>query len=169
MISKEAKAKYDKQYNQINKEKIYEQKKIYISKNIEKVIAYRKKWGQENKEKRRIQQLNKLHNDIYAKIVHNWRSRFKSAMMHNKRGKSLDFMGCNVQFLKTYLETKFKPGMTWDNYGRDGWHIDHIIPVSSFDLSDITQVYKCFHYSNLQPLWAYENLTKSNKVGDLCV
>ena len=164
MISKEAKAAYDKIYNQKCKDKICEQKKIYKEKNLERIRAYQKRWREENKEKIRINQLNRLHKSITAKLSHNWRSRFKAAMLHNKRGKSLDFMGCNVEYLKKYLESMFQPGMTWDNYGRYGWHIDHIIPVSSFDLTNIAHVYKCFHYSNLQPLWAHDNLAKSNKV-----
>ena len=168
MISKEAKALYDKKYLIENREKIRLQKQEYIKKNIEKIKAYRIAWSKKNQEKRKIAQTERLKNNINAKIAHNWRSRFKSAMQHNKRGKSLDFMGCNVEFLKLYLESQFQTGMNWENYGLHGWHIDHIIPVSSFDLTDITQVYKCFHYTNLQPLWAVDNLHKSNKVGQIC-
>jgi len=58
---------------------------------------------------------------------------------------------------------QFKPGMTWDNYGYYGWHIDHKVPCSNFDLSKPEEQYKCFHYTNLQPLWAEENLIKGGK------
>ena len=54
--------------------------------------------------------------------------------------------------------------MTWKNYGRNGWHIDHILPCSSFDLTDPEQRRKCFHYTNLQPLWEIDNIRKSDKV-----
>ena len=67
-------------------------------------------------------------------------------------------MGCSIEFLKEYLEKQFKSGMNWDNYGE--WHVDHIIPCVSFDLSDPEQQKKCFYYTNLQPLWAIENLEK---------
>jgi hypothetical protein len=65
-----------------------------------------------------------------------------------------------MEKLFAHLEAQFRDGMSWDNYGRYGWHIDHIIPCSSFDLTDTDQQRKCFHYTNLQPLWAHENLSK---------
>lgn len=63
--------------------------------------------------------------------------------------------------LKQHLEKLFQPGMTWENWSRDGWHIDHIVPLSSFDLTDREQFLKACHFSNLQPLWAKENLSKA--------
>lgn len=74
--------------------------------------------------------------------------------------KTSDAIGCSVTFLKNHLESKFRDGMNWDNYGKFGWHIDHIKPCASFDLSDQEQQNKCFHYTNLQPLWRSENLSK---------
>jgi hypothetical protein len=68
-------------------------------------------------------------------------------------------------FLK-YLESKFQSGMTWENYGKNGWHIDHIRPLSSFNLIDDKQLKLACHYTNLQPLWAKDNLVKSNKWED---
>ena len=63
--------------------------------------------------------------------------------------------------LRLHLQSKFKPGMSFSNYGK--WHIDHIIPCSRFDLNKEEEQYKCFNYKNLQPLWAEENKIKSNK------
>ncbi len=71
-------------------------------------------------------------------------------------------IGCSWIDFKIYLESKFTEGMSWDNYGK--WHIDHIVPLSSFDLSDPVQLEKACHYTNLQPLWAKDNLKKSNKI-----
>jgi len=77
--------------------------------------------------------------------------------------KTFDLLGCTPKYLKEYLEKKFKPGMNWDNYGNLGWHIDHIKPLSlAKDEEDVIKG-KFFHYSNLQPLWADENIKKSNK------
>jgi hypothetical protein len=78
--------------------------------------------------------------------------------------KTFDLIGCSPEELRSYLESKFQSGMTWDNYGYNGWHIDHIIPCASFDLSDPDQQRQCFHYTNLQPLWAADNLAKSDKI-----
>lgn len=71
-------------------------------------------------------------------------------------------LGCTIEELKAHLESLFKPGMTWDNWGHTGdvWHLDHIIPLASFDLTDPEQVKLACHYTNLQPLWATENLQK---------
>ena len=73
----------------------------------------------------------------------------------------LKIIGCSVDQLKKNLEKKFKKNMNWGNYGK--WHVDHIRPCASFDLTKPKQQKMCFHYTNLQPLWAEENLKKSNK------
>ncbi len=83
-----------------------------------------------------------------------------------KAAHSMELIGCTREQLRSHLESKFKPGMSWENYGVHGWHIDHIKPCASFDLSDPAQQHTCFHYSNLQPLWAYENLQKGDKLPD---
>ena len=71
-------------------------------------------------------------------------------------------IGCSILELKQYLELKFKKGMTWDNYSFYGWHVDHIKPCASFDLTDIEQQKECFHYTNLQPLWCNDNWIKGD-------
>ena len=71
----------------------------------------------------------------------------------------------NIKELKKYIESKFSPGMNWDNYGKkDGWNIDHIIPCAYYDLNNFEQQKQCFHYTNLQPLWAEDNIRKKNKI-----
>jgi hypothetical protein len=77
-----------------------------------------------------------------------------------KTNKTFEIVGCSPQFLKEYLEKQFIDGMTWEN--RSEWHIDHIIPLSSAKTED--ELYRLCHYTNLQPLWAEENLKKSNKI-----
>lgn len=83
-----------------------------------------------------------------------------------KQCKTLELIGCDIPFLRNHLESKFKPGMTLENCGRNGWHIDHIRPCDSFDLTDIEQQKRCFHWTNLQPLWEPENIRKGNKILD---
>jgi hypothetical protein len=82
----------------------------------------------------------------------------------SKHKKTQEMLGCSFEFFKGYLEAQFKVGMTWDNHGVNGWHIDHIYPCSAFDLSKPEEQMKCFHYSNMQPLWANENILKGDKV-----
>jgi hypothetical protein len=69
-------------------------------------------------------------------------------------------LGCSVENLRLHLEALFTSGMSWDNYGRGGWEIDHITPLSAFDLTDPAQALRAVHFTNLQPLWAAENLSK---------
>lgn len=87
--------------------------------------------------------------------------------LHRGRTKKLhtlvDLIGCDIKTFKNHLESKFTSGMTWDNYGANGWQIDHIIPVSSFNLSDPEQQLKAFHYTNTQPLWWIDNVRKGAK------
>jgi len=75
-----------------------------------------------------------------------------------KTEKTIRLIGCSSKFLKEHIQKLFKTGMTWDNYGT--WHIDHIKPLSKFDLTKLEQRYEAFNYINLQPLWAIENLKK---------
>lgn len=97
------------------------------------------------------------------------RSDLKSMFSKNNNNKRyLKTLECTVGFLKEYIEGLFSEGMTWDNYGKGKgnsvWQIDHIKPVSSFDLFDETQVKECFHYNNIQPLWAGDNSKKGSKL-----
>lgn len=80
-----------------------------------------------------------------------------------KTGSAVSDLGCSVEELKQYLESRFQPGMTWDNWGVHGWHVDHIKPLNSFNLADRRQLLEACHFSNLQPLWAGENITKGAK------
>lgn len=95
------------------------------------------------------------------------RQRIRKALKMGSGSKSLstpELIGCSVVELKTYLESKFKEGMTWENHGVNGWHIDHIKPCASFDLTDPAQQKTCFHFTNQQPLWALDNLSKGCKI-----
>jgi hypothetical protein len=78
----------------------------------------------------------------------------------SKKGAILGLLGCSIEQLKTHLEKQFLPGMSWEN--RNLWHIDHKKPCASFDLTRVEEQKKCFHFSNLQPLWAIDNLKKGD-------
>ncbi len=79
-----------------------------------------------------------------------------------KAGSAVRDLGCSIEELRVRLEAQFQPGMTWDNWGRHGWHIDHIKPLASFDLTNREQFLEVCHYTNLQPLWATDNLSKGS-------
>ena len=153
------KSKADKKYalsgrKKISQKKYYDKnKKVLNKKNIKRRAVKRK-------------------TDPHTKIRDNLSLRMRLALKEQnltKRNTTHKLVGCSIKFLKKYLENQFYPHpktgvkMTWMNYSRKGWHIDHIKPCASFDLSNPKQQIKCFNYKNLQPLWAEENIKKSNK------
>ena len=98
--------------------------------------------------------------DISFRITGNLRSRIRVALKGIcKSKKTIELLGCSLNQLKNHLQSKFQPGMSFSNYG--SWHIDHIIPCVRFNLSKVSEQRKCFHYTNLQPLWAKENFIKN--------
>jgi hypothetical protein len=104
--------------------------------------------------------------DPTFKLMHNLRRRVQRALKGTcKSARTLGLLGCTVEEFRAHLESQFKPGMTWENQGYCGWHVDHIRPCASFDLTDPEQQRICFHYTNLQPLWAEENMRKGAKFG----
>lgn len=109
--------------------------------------------------------------DIAYRIKCNLRNRqYRAIKGKQKVGSAVRDLGCSINFLKGYLEVQFYDNpetgekMTWNNYGFYGWHIDHDTPLSSFDLTDREQFLKACHFSNLQPLWWFENLSKGDKL-----
>jgi hypothetical protein len=98
------------------------------------------------------------------RIAHSCRVRIRKMVRFHGGSKSASFaqlVGCTVPDLMDHLAGLFTDGMTWENHGE--WHIDHIRPCASFDLTDPEQQRQCFHYTNLQPLWAVDNILKSDK------
>ncbi len=133
-----------------------QQKYKYFHQNIKKnsTPQKRKYFRNYNKNRRKI--------DIAFKIIGNLRSRlYKLLRFHYTSSHTLKLIGCSIEQLKQHLETHFQVGMSWKNYGK--WHIDHIKPCCQFDLSKPKEQLKCFHYTNLQPLWAKDNLIKYKK------
>lgn len=161
---KECIQKYAKQYRKTHKDNRdrSKYKKQYYLKNIDKAKNWNKIWRENNDRSEYFRQYRNLNPS--AKIACYCRNRIRSALKNNyKSSKSLYLIGCkNWDELKRHLELKFEKDMSWENMGL--WHIDHIKPCSSFDLTDVEQQKLCFHYTNLQPLWAKDNLSKSDKI-----
>jgi hypothetical protein len=160
------KAKFD--YYKNKEKKINYQKEYYYS-NIEKIKNYSKNYRKNNRTIFNKNNLKRYNSDLQFKITCNIRNRIRLAIK-NQNCKNLrktnNLLGCSIEELKIHLESQFKDSMTWDNWKLDGWHIDHIKPCSSFDLTDPNQQKECFNYKNLQPLWWYENLSKGSKIID---
>lgn len=142
-------------------------RKAYRDANKQWYIDYQRKYRAENRDKviESAVQYKKRRRELDPtfRMIDNFRSRvtiFCRKVKMNKKQSSLSFIGCSVDDFKVYIESKFMVGMSWDNYGE--WHIDHIIPISSAlseeDLKSLN------HYSNLQPLWAFDNVSKGNRV-----
>ena len=128
-----------------------------------------------DKAKRNIKLLRERNQSWRNEYMKKWREIPENKLISNqhkrvgralrgiaKSNHTLEMIGCSAIELKDYIESKFQDGMSWENYGREGWHIDHIRPCASFDLSDPKQQEECFHYENLQPLWAKDNLSKGS-------
>jgi hypothetical protein len=137
--------------------------KIYRDNNLEKAKLRENTYKKNNRDKVNTYRDNKYKNDPNFRIAQVIRVRMRKAIK-NKSASSMELMGADIETIKKHLESLFKKGMNWDNHGEKGWHIDHILPCASFDLTDPEQQKQCFHYKNLQPLWAKDNLSKSDKI-----
>lgn len=152
-----------------NAEKKRASRAEYNRKNREQNAAYTRQYRKENRLKynasmRRQRRENfkvKLANNLHCRL---WHALKRPSAKSDKVISATELVGCSMDFLKTHLESQFQPGMTWDNRGKDGWHIDHKRPCASFDLKDQTQQRECFHWSNLQVLWAVDNHRKGARL-----
>ena len=145
---------YKQKYNESGRRKKVSKLRYAAKKDdiIKKCVAYNKK---------------KYNTDPYFKAVSCMRTRVSKLLKlknADKFNKFYEYLGCTKQEFIKYFQQKFKEGMTWENHGE--WHIDHIKPCASFNLLDEEEQKKCFHYTNLQPLWASENLSKGCKFID---
>lgn len=139
----------NKRYYLKHKDKEKLRRRQYYKDNLDKVRDQKSRWHR-----------NKMKEDVSYILSVRLRSRLNKAVRYGyKSGSAVRDLGCSIEEFKNYLELLFKRGMSWENYGE--WHMDHIIPLASFDLSNKEQLKQACHYTNLQPLWAYENLKKN--------
>jgi predicted nucleic acid-binding Zn-ribbon protein len=124
-----------------------------------------KKWELANKDKRRGYVMKYYNENPQYRLAFNMRVLVRSAVKRGqtvKRGHTSKLIGCTSPQLVEHLQNNFEDGMNWDNYRIDGWHVDHIRPCASFDLTDEEQQIVCFNWRNLRPMWAAENISKSD-------
>ena len=160
-LNKDKLKQYFIEYRLKNLKTIKEKRKQYYIKNHDKIMKYRKNNRDLiNKTQRKYLKSRKKSDPIY-KLSVSIRVRLNSFLkLQNlsKKYKLSEYLGCTLGELKQHLELKFTEGMTWKNHSRTGWHIDHIIPLISAKTEE--EIYKLSHYTNLQPLWATDNLSK---------
>jgi single-stranded DNA-specific DHH superfamily exonuclease len=182
-------AEKQKEWKKSNRELYLKQKKESnkraYERNKEHILEYKRQWSANNIEKKKESALNyyrrnkkkireyaccyskaRCKSDPEYRLRKNLRSGVRYALRKGelKSGRTLSLIGCSVAYLKTHIESQFKEGMSWDNYGLHGWHIDHIYPCAAFDLTKESEQKLCFNYSNLQPMWAEENRSKQDKI-----
>lgn len=135
---------------------------VYKAKRASQNKKYNKKPGRKEHRNKVVKVwLSNPHNAI----AHRLRSRLYTATKRynsSKCASTIELLGITMPKFIKYFESKFTDGMSWDNHGE--WHIDHILPCASFDLTKKSEQKKCFHYTNLQPLWAHDNLSKSSNL-----
>lgn len=167
--------KYYLTYKEKNPEKLKESSKKYKEKNYEKIIQYKKnhyrnnieshiKYRKENYKKRNEYEKNRKTIDPTYKLISNMRSRmnrFFKLKNITKKNKTFEIVGCSPEQLREHIEKQFKDGMCWEKMGKY-IHIDHIIPLASAKTEE--EILKLCHYTNLQPLWAEDNLKKRDKI-----
>jgi hypothetical protein len=171
MKYKGGKSVSDKRNYHKHKEKKLNYHKIWSQDKKEHLKEYQKKWREENidkwRETKRNYEKTRKANDPLYKLINNFRTAIYQVLKERniqKNGHYFDILKYTPEQLIEHLESKFTGVITWDNYGQ--WHVDHIIPISSFDIKEIgdKEFNKCWALENLQPLWGDENIRKSNKI-----
>lgn len=152
-----------------NKDKIIAKTIEYYHTNKEWLNPIRKKWRKENHkdimEQKRIYMNKRRSESVEFRMLENIRRRVNSFLKaEDKSDRTMELVGCDMETFRAHIESLFTEGMSWDNYGMHGWHLDHVTPCASFDLSDPEQQKRCFHYTNTQPLWALDNLIKGDRM-----
>ena len=169
-----------KAYCERNKERILKQKSEYYARKIHDIKTYRarmkkeistqnSRWHRNNREKireRKREDSRRRYKNPHFRIESSIRRRIGKLLRGTlKPDHSVALLGCSFQEFMNFIAAQFKTSMSMENYGRK-WHIDHIMPCSAFDMSDENQIRRCFHFTNLRPMWAKANLRKGSIITD---
>lgn len=157
-----------KEWLENNKEHKKQKDREYRVANWDKKKEYNREWQRKNYNDMKTNP-ERQQEFIERKIHKNTGRRIREILGQSKSNRCLDYVGCSLEHFKKHIEEQFLEGMSWDNYGEDkdgnrvnAWHIDHKIPCKAFKLSNETEVKACFNYRNLRPLWATDNIVKSD-------
>ncbi len=151
-----------RKHKEVNREKYLADSRVYYQKNKEKIKARAKAWDRNNKDRIRARLKTKMSENLNFRIACRLRKRIGCAVKRNrgeKAAKTIEILGCSIESFRIYIESRFEPGMTWNNI-----HLDHIIPCALFDLTKPEHQKRCFHFSNYQPLLAFDNISKGTRI-----
>jgi len=161
----------DKKYRIKNKEKLYNKHKVWYDENKDKWNLYIKEYRENNKDKikkiKRDYERNRKSSDPIYKLISNFRTAIYQVLKESNVEKNkhyFDILQYTPEELMVHLELQFKDSMNWDNYGF--WHVDHKLPITHFNIQEMgdEEFMRCWSLENLQPMWAEENIRKSNKI-----
>ena len=175
--NKERELARNKAYYEANKEKEQARKKAYREANRDRILAHKAEYRSKNREilreKERTRWANtkdsanakrrtKFSSDIPHKLIELAKNAYRRVTGEATTIQgATELLGCSAEEYQEYIESKFEPGMTWENHKKDGWHIDHILPLNESEVSQEEKL-KRLHYTNTQPLWAKDNYSKGN-------
>ena len=145
-----------------NKERRRAYKADYDRRNRESIREYNKAYHEKHKDSANARTRDRYASDLHMKLYKIVKNAYRRVTGEGLMNEELtDVLGCNLEEYKDYLESKFEPGMTWENHKKDGWHIDHILPLNESEVSQEEKLRR-LHYTNTQPLWAEDNYSKGN-------
>lgn len=159
---------YTAQWVKDNPERHLENCKRWAKNNPEKVKQAQQKFYKNNPDKIRTwtrKTSAKLRSTPTGKLRRNISTMICNALKGRKSGKHWEcFVDYTLEELIVHLEKLFIQGMTWENYGKNGWEVDHKIPIAMFNFNNISEIKKCWALKNLQPLWSMDNKKKGKKL-----
>ena len=157
-------------YYDQNKPQIQSKRKQRYLNNRDNILRSMKDYRDENRDKRLARDRTRYRSDSNFKLACALRSRIRLSLTRKNVTKdeaTMELIGCSIEQARAHIESLWQEGMTWSNHTLEGWHIDHIKPINTFDLSDAEQQKICFHYTNLRPLWARDNLSRPKDGSDV--
>lgn len=162
--NKEAHLEAGKRWVEANREQVRAYQASYRKRNIQRIREYERDYYRKNRERCIQRQLALERSTPNRKIAATLRKQLNRWVKRSSgRHSTKELLGCSFAEFRIWIESKFDPGMSWENYGRV-WHLDHIMPCCTFDLTRPLHVKTCFHFTNLRPMWARENLSKNRKI-----
>jgi hypothetical protein len=164
IANKDRVLQYQTEYYKSNRCIVRKKQSVYYKKNSCVICKNVKRYKTTHKRQRNLRERERLKTDMQYKMAKRLRSRLRCAVKGDRSSSlAVEYLGCSIDSFIQHIESLFIDGMNWDNWSYEGWHLDHIKPIASFDLTIDSQIREACHYTNLRPLWAKENLQKGCK------